>query len=347
VFNNRIAGIVRLFSIEINKLSKNKAVYITIMVLVTLVAALASVPANTYKSLVASQEKSIQEMSEKIDAGFPLTISAWPEGYNPADYPLVDAEGNLIKENAELYKRFLREHLEAQNNGLTSEGGRYSFLNLMSQGARQGAGIVAILSLGVAISLFAGDFNRGAYRLMVSRGARRSNIITAKALAAGAIAVAVSLIATITILVTLRLLYQGFGTPHPAIFSIGDLGNIFWVFFLIALVYMALGGFFAMLLASSGSSMAVGLVWGFISVGFFSVTPCGEGLLSIISPATIGYNAGSLMYNMWPGATLITGASAEQECYRTTSLAISLMLGYAAVFTAAIYAIFNRKELKG
>jgi ABC-type transport system involved in multi-copper enzyme maturation permease subunit len=109
---------------------------------------------------------------------------------------------------------------------------------------------------------------------------------------------------------------------------------------------MALGGLFGIFLASPSSAMAAGLVWGFLSVGFFSVTPGGDGLLSTISPVTIGYNIGSLMHNAWPGAGLISTISAGEESYRTTGLALILLLAYPVIFTGLIYAMFNRKELK-
>ncbi|MDV2989028.1 MAG: ABC transporter permease subunit [Dehalogenimonas sp.] len=347
----------RMIATEYFKLTRNKTVIIILLVMIVFVALFATVPGNEYKVMADSFERLTEFDIAAVDRGSPVILSEWPESYDPEDYPLVDSQGKLIPENAEVYKRFIREHYQAKIDALTAEGGRYEMTSLLSQGARQGAGILAVLSLVMAVNLVAGEFNSGSYRVMVSRGVRRHRIMTAKILVSAALAVVFTVITTVTLLITIRLFYDGFGAIHPATLSLGIVWNVFWVFGLIAVAYMALGGFLGIFLASPGSAVMVGIVIGLVSTSFFSVTPCGQGLFATISPATMGYNFGSIMHYMWPGQEFIGGASGQNvvivggsaqtvECFRGVGPAVALVLAYISLFTALVYGIFQRKELK-
>lgn len=347
----------RMIATEYLKLTRNKTVTIILLVMVVFVALFATVPGDSYKVMVGSFERLAEFDTTAIDRGSPVILSEWPEGYEPEDYPLVDSQGNLIPENAEVYKRFIREHYQAEIDDLTADGGRYEFTSLLSQGARQSAGILAVLSLAMAVSLVAGEFNSGAYRVMVSRGVRRNRIMTAKINIIALLAVVFTIVTMITVLITIRLSYEGFGSIHPASLTMGAIWNILWVFGLVAVAFMALGGFLGILLASPGSAIMVGIVIGLVSTSFFAVTPCGQGFLATISPVTMGYNFGSIMYHMWPeveitrgvsqATEIIVGGSAQTvECFRGVGPAVALVLVYISLFTALVYGIFQRKEMK-
>ncbi|MDD5486338.1 MAG: ABC transporter permease subunit [Dehalococcoidales bacterium] len=348
---------LQLSRIETNNLFRNLAFYFLVVILVLLVAYLASVPANSYQPNVQGRETHLLVTYDLIERGHPVLLGEAPGWFNPDDYPLIDLNGAIISENVEVYKQINREHFQAQVDSFTAENGDYSFPNLINKGIRQVFLFLVIFPLIMAIILFTTDYRNGSYRLMVSRGVKRSTIVTSKFIALIAASVIFTLVAAITLFVSIAVTYNNFNAVNPADFSMLQAGSVIWVFLLISLVYVALGGLMATTLASATPAMLGGLVLAFLSISFFNITPCDQGFLAAVSPVTLGHNIGSILQTIFSPVTggvetspfvetVIVGGQVD-KCFRNLNLAMPLAVVYASVFTFLTYLIFNKKELKG
>jgi len=348
---------LQLSRIEIKKLFRNLTFYFLVVILVLLVAYLSSVPANSYQPRVQGLESQLVVTDDLIERGHPVLLGGAPDWFNPEDYPLIDSSGAVILENAEVYKQINNDNFQSQIDAYTAEEGEYSFSNLINKGIRQVVLFLVIFSLIMAVILFTADYRNGSYRLMVSRGVKRSTIVTSKFMALIVASVIFTLVTAITLFVSIVVTYNNFNAVNPADFSILQAGNIIWVFLLISLVYMAFGSLMAIVLATATPALLGGLMIAFHSVGLFYITPCDQGFLATISPVTLGHNIGSILQAVFdPVAggvgtsqfveTVIVGGQAEQ-CFRNLNLALPLTIVYASVFTFLTYLIFNKKELKG
>lgn len=335
-------AVFRLFRIELRKVFKGKAIYIILLVLLFFAAISTLGLADNYSQEVSNIENHMNDILAEIDAGH-LAIygNALPEDFYFLDYLLVDDNGQIIPENVELYKGFYREYFEAEIAALTGEGGHYSLASMMGNGATQTAMLIPLLAVALSVGLFAGEYRNGAYRLMISRGVKRSNLVSAKMLTLLMLAVALAAAFTATLLLGGLAAVNGMDTGSSAGISLTAVWGIFGIVLLMLIAYMLVGGIVSTILASSGSGMAVGLVLAFVSATFFfMLTPKDEFFLAAISPVTLGYNFNSLMYYIWR-------AGEASDRYRDVLPSIAVVLVYASIYIMAVYSVFTKKDLKG
>jgi len=350
-------SLVQLSRIELKKLFRNPSFYFLAVVLVLLTAYFASVPASSYQSRVQGLESLLLSTYSMIEKGHPVLLGDAPDWFNPEDYPLIDSSGAVISQNAEVYKQINQEHFRAQVDAYTAENGDYSFPNLINKGALQASPFLVIFPLIMAVILFTAGYHNGSYRLMISRGVKRSVIVTAKYMLLAVASAIFALLVAVTLFAVIVVMYQNFNAVNPAAFSMSQAVSAIWMFLLISLVYMALGGLTATVLASATPALLGGFVLVFLSISFFNITPCDQGFLAAVSPFTLGHNIGSMLQEIFiptSGAvdpspfveTVVTGGQAE-KCYRGFNLALTLTILYTSVFIPLTYLIFRKKELKG
>src|SRR5690606_7659221 len=140
----------------------------------------------------------------------------------------------------------------------------------MGESASQVANMIPMLGVALAIGLFAGDY-RGGYRLMISRGVRRSDVMSAKLITAIGLALLLAAVFTVALII------GSLGAENSgglASLKASDVAGIFGVALLMFIAYMLFGGLVGTLITSSGSAMGIGLVLAFISSSFFfNLTP--------------------------------------------------------------------------
>ncbi len=200
--------------------------------------------------------------------------------------------------------------------------------------------LIPLLAVALSVGLFAGEYRNGAYRLMISRGVKRSNLVSAKMLTLLMLAVALAAVFTATLLLGGLAAVNGLDTGSSAGISLAAVWEIFWIVLLMLIAYMLVGGIVSTILASSGSGMAVGLVLAFVSATFFfMLTPKDDFFLAAVSPVTLGYNFNSLMYYVWR-------AGEASDRYRDVLPSLAVVLVYASIYILAVYSVFSKKDLK-
>jgi ABC-type transport system involved in multi-copper enzyme maturation permease subunit len=349
--------VFQLLQLELSKLFRNLAFWLVAVVMILLTSYFVSVPANSYHPRVEATQISLQAILDSIDNGSPVLMGdKYPDWFSPEEYPLVDSSGVVIPENAEIYKQIAYDYFQPQIDALTAEGGEYSFSRLIDKGARQAIVFLVIFSMVMAVILITTGYHTRSYRLMVSRGAKRSDIITAKLITLAVVSVIYSILGTLILFGIVWIMYTNFDAPNPAVVSLLQTINVVWVFALTSLAYMAIASLIATLLASSTPAMLGSLVFAFISLGMFYTTPCDQGLLAGVSSVTLGYNIGSIMHEVFGpissaygsssgGSIVVIGGQAE-KCFRSVNLALPLAILYVSVFISLTYLIFRKKELK-
>ncbi len=344
-------AIFRLFRIELRKVFKGKTVYAIALVLIFLTAVGMQGLTSGYSRQVSNLEDQHSEIISRIESGiWDIYGVALPEDFNFLDHPIIDDNGQIIQENVELYKSFYREYFQGEIDALTAEGGYYSFSQIAASGARQMASLIPILAVIMSVSLFASEFRGGLYRIIISRGVRRSDLISAKMLTSTTLALLFATILTVALLLGALAAYSSLGLDTPPDVSTAAFSGILGLALLMFFAYMMLGGAVGTLLASSSSAMAIGLVLAFLAgTLFFNATPCMEGFFGTISPVTLGYNFSSLMHHLWQPIGGIEGmvSPGQRDCYRDVGIALTLALTYTAAFTGFIYSVFMNKDLKG
>ncbi len=351
-------AILRLFRIELRKVFKGKAIYIILLVLLFFAAIGTFGQSDNYSREVSYIKQDMNQTISNLEQGHlggpvgfigsGIIISPFPSsggGNSPPEFdpsrPLRDEDGNLIPENISYYKELYIDYYEGEIDALTEDGGRYSLATIMGNGATQTAMLIPLLAVALSVGLFAGEYRNGAYRLMISRGVKRSNLVSAKMLTLLMLAVALAAVFTATLLLGGLAAVNGMDTGSSAGISLTAVWGIFWIVLLMLIAYMLVGGIVSTILASSGSGMAVGLVLAFVSATFFfMLTPKDDFFLAAISPATLGYNFNSLMYYVWR-------AGEASDRYRDVLPSIAVVLVYASIYIMAVYSVFTKKDLKG
>ncbi|XUW99903.1 MAG: ABC transporter permease subunit [Dehalogenimonas sp.] len=346
-----LPSIFRLIRLEFKKLFKGKALYIVVVLLIFFAGISTTGWKEDYQNNVRMLHEQISHSESNLEqmAKLPPNIKPpgviMPGGTNSPpqidwiNRPLKDAAGNLIPENMEYYKQLYTAYYENQIVALTQQGGPFSLGTLMGRGASQVGMLIPILAVALAVGLFATDF-RGGYRLTVSRGVRRSSVMTAKLLTGLALAVGLAALFTAAQLLIGLISASGIEGAGLAGVSSSMILSIFAIALLLFVAYIALGGIISMIVGSPSAAMAVGLVIAFISVSFFfNLTPEDHFFLAGLSPVSLGYNFNSLMYYVWRDGDASTR-------YRDVAPSIAFALTYAAIFITAIYGIFSNKQLR-
>lgn len=349
------AAIFRLFRIELRKVFKGKAIYVILLVLLFFAGISTSGQSDNYARDVSFIKQDMNRTISNLEQGGlggpvgpGIIISPFPSsgggnsppGIDPSR-PLRDEDGNLIPENISYYKELFIDYYEAEIAALTEDGGRYSLATMMGNGATQTAMVIPLLAVALSVGLFAGEYRNGAYRLMISRGVKRSNLVSAKMLALLMLALVLAMIFTATLLLGGLAAMNGMDTGLSAGISLTAVWGIFWIVLLMLIAYMLVGGIVGTVLAASGSGMAVGLVIAFVSSAFFfMLTPKDDFFLASLSPVTLGYNFNSLMYYIWR-----VGEASDR--YRDVVPSIAVMLAYASIYIMVVYSVFTKKDLKG
>ncbi|PPD57508.1 ABC transporter permease subunit [Dehalogenimonas etheniformans] len=348
-----LPAIFRLVGLEFKKLFKGKALYIVIFLLIVFAGMSTTGWKDNYQNNVNSLRQMIGNSTQNLEQMAklppnvikpPVVIIGGMGSYEPpqidwVNHPLKDADGNLIPENMAYYKQLYTTYYENQIVALTQEGGQFSLGRLMGQGASQVGMLIPILAVALAVGLFATDF-RGGYRLMVSRGVRRSNVMTAKLLTALTLAVSLAALFTGAQLVFGLVSSSGIEGAGLSGVSSSTILSIFAIALLLFVAYMALGGVISTVVGTPSAAMAIGLVVAFISVSFFfNLTPEDHFFLAGLSPVSLGYNFNSLMYYVWRDGDASTR-------YRDVAPSVAFALTYAAIFVTAIYGIFSNKQLR-
>ncbi len=339
------SAIGQLLRLEFRKVFKSKAIYIVLGVMVVFGGLIAT---NNRSGEFPSEEDMMrQELSRSLsilERGEFAPVAVFfqngstfgpPPGIDPTNKPLKDQDGALIPENVEYYKQYYTDYVEEQIAKLP-ESRMDPLGTVMGQTASQVANMIPMLGVALAVGLFAGDF-RGGYRLMISRGVRRNNLMTAKLLATLGLALLMAAVFTGVMLLGSLGATSGSETTVSASIVL----NVFGVALLMFVAYMLVGGLVGTILASSGSAMGVGLVLAFISSSFFfNLTPKDDFFLAFMSPASLGYNFNSLMY-------YVLRAGEESDRYRGVAPSIAVALTYAGVYAGVIYSVFSKKQLRG
>lgn len=350
--------VFQLLQLKLSKLFRNLAFWLVAVVMILLTSYFVSVPANSYHPRVEATQISLQAILDSIDNGSPVLMGdKYPDWFSPEEYPLVDLGGAVIPENAEIYKQIAHDYFQPQIDALTAEGGEYSFSRLIDKGVRQAIVFLVIFSMVMAVIVITTGYHTGSYRLMVSRGAKRSAIIFTELITLAVVSVIYSVLSTLILFSIVWLMYANFEALSPASISLLQTVNVVWVFLLTSLVYMAIASLIATLLASSTPAMLGSLVFAFISLGLFNTTPCDQGLLAGVSSVTLGYNIGSIMHEVFgplssaygpsSGGSIVVVGGQAQQCFRSLSLALPLVLVYGALSVALTYFNFSYKDLKG
>ncbi len=351
-----LSAVLRLTRLELRKLFKGKALYIVAFILVFFAGVSTTGWDDDYRRTTAmfrdQMNNSITNLEQMaklpinithppvviIGGGFPGTGS--PPQIDFENRPLKDTNGNLIPENLEYYKQLYTDFYEGEIGALTEEGGQFSLGSLMGQGATQVGHLIPILGVALAVGLFAGDF-RGGYRLMVSRGVRRSNLMTAKVMTVIALAMGLTTLFTAALFLSGLASASNIGGAGLAGLSSSTIAHIFGVALLMFAAYMLVGGVVGTVMTSPSAAMGVGLVLAFISSSFFfMLTPEDDFFLAKLSPISLGYNFNSLMYYVWR-------AGEESSRYRDVIPSIAIVAVYAGIYISLIYGVFSKKQLRG
>jgi ABC-type transport system involved in multi-copper enzyme maturation permease subunit len=347
-------AIFRLFRIELRKVFKGKAIYIILLVLLFFAAIGTSGQADNYSREVSYIKQDMKQTISNLEQGgfggpvgpgifigpSPFSSSGnSPPSIDPSRQ-LRDEAGALIPENIAYYIELYTNFYEGEIAALTAEGGRYSLAVIMGNGATQTAMLIPLLAVALSVGLFAGEYRNGAYRLMISRGVKRSNLVSAKMATLLLLALVLAATFTTTLLLGGLAAVNGMNTDTSVDISLATVWGIFWVALLMLIAYMLVGGIVSTILASPGSGMAVGLVLAFISATFFfMLTPKDDFFLAAVSPVTLGYNFNSLMYYVWRA-----GEAADR--YRDVMPSIAVVLVFASFYIMAVYSVFTRRDLK-
>ncbi|AKG53375.1 hypothetical protein DGWBC_0699 [Dehalogenimonas sp. WBC-2] len=341
-----LAAIKQLAGLELRKVFKGKAFYI-VTALIVIFVGLAAI--NTSGIQYQSQEDMMRQQLDQslleLDRGqFGSVLTVFenggsfgpPPGIDPIGKPLRDETGTLIPENIEFYRQMYTNYVEEQIASLPPENS-ISDWSAIGNTANQVASMVPMMAAVLGVGIFASDF-KGGYRLMISRGVRRSNLMAAKLFTSLGVALLLTLV--FTAVLTFGILFSGNADGVSGITASSLLG-IFWVGLLMFTAYMLVGGAIGVILASPSSAMGAALAFAFISASFFfNLTPKDDFFLAAFSPVSLGYNFNSLMYYVWR-------AGEETDRYRSVILSVVIAVTYIGIYVSAIYYVFNKKQLKG
>ena len=342
-----LAAIRQLTWLEFRKFFKGKAFYI-VTALIIIFVGLAAINSSSflYQSQADMMQQQLGQSLDELDRGqFGSVMTVIengmsfgpPPGIEPIERPLRDQAGALIPENIEFYKQLYTEYVEAQILALPPEN-NIANPSIIGNTANQVANMIPLLAVALGVGLFASDF-RGGYRLMISRGVRRRNAMTAKLVAA--FGVAILLTAVFTTVLTLGFMLSGNYTIDSAGITLSNIIGIAGVALLMFTTYILVGGAVGIVMASPSSAMGIGFALAFISSSFFfNLTPKDGFFLAAFSPVSLGYNFNSLMYYVWR-------AGEESDRYRGVIPSLAVTVTYIGIYITAIYAVFNKKQLKG
>lgn len=347
-----IAGIFRLTRLELRKLRKGTSFYIISTVIILFSLLISTNMDTQYSNEIRRINEQKSNLITQIEAGQLVIHGNAAEG-NPDywDYTEVDETGRLLPENidywVELYSNYFADEIE----GLTAEGGPFSYSSMVRNSASGIAILIPILAVAAAVSLFASEYRNSTYRLIISRGVIRSHLISAKVLTVLGQTVFFALLLTVAVGLSGYISYNSLGADTPPVIEPGFLASVFAIAAFMFAAYMMGGALLGTILASPTTAMTIGLIIAFIGgYTFLMATPCQDGILGMLSPLSLGYNFNSLIQEYWSlsAATgpLAPGGGGPQDCYRDAVPAILTALGYTAFYTIATYTIFSRKELK-
>lgn len=328
----------RLTALEFKKLFKGKTLYIVLAVM-ALFAVISTIgQANNYSTEKIRLNNQMSSTLNSLEHGM-LNTAYLPPGFNTRERPLHE-NFVIIPENLKFYQELFTDYFQSEIDSLTAEGGRYSLGGIMGHGASQAGMILPLLGMVLAVGMFAGE-HRGGYRIMIGRGVRRSQLMTAKLVTTLGTAVGLAGVFTFALLLSGLAADGGIGGPGLSGLSSTSFYGIFGVALLMLAAYMLVGGVVGVVAGSAFSAMAVGMVLAFISVAFFfASTPEDDFFLAAFTPVSLGYNFNSLMYYVWRGGE-------EISRYREVVPSLAFVTTYAIVYIGFIYGVFVNKELKG
>lgn len=331
----------RLTKLELKKIFKGKPIYLLLLGLVLITIVMNTGSNKSYQQEVRIIREPMSERIVRIESGVLVVFEeAFPENFNWREYPLVDEESNPIPENVELYKGFFEDYSDKQIEALTSAGGMFSFSNIIKPGLI--VTWIPVFSIVIAVIVFAFEYGSGQYRLIMSRGIRRRDLMWAKASSLVVITFLFSTLLIMTLLITSLIDYNNFGVMKPPDISLVALWDIYWVFLFMFFAYMMVGGVIATVVASPVSAMMTGLVIAVFFPQIFipGLTPCDDFVMSAVSPLSLGYNFNSLIHLVWYSVE-------DASCYRSISGSIVGTVAYIVISFTLIQYVFGSKDLKG
>ncbi|MDV2988923.1 MAG: ABC transporter permease subunit [Dehalogenimonas sp.] len=331
---------LRLWLLELKKIFKGKSFYLVTLLLLLFTVITMAGPGDYYEHQVIATTDRMNEAIAALGADYDLVYSeALPAGFDRSRYPLRDESGNKIPGNVEVYQQMYQEYYQGQIDALTADGAEFSFSSLMSPGKI--VPIMPVFAVILGVIVLAMEYNGGVYRLIIGRGVKRGDLMWAKFLALASLALLLATVLVITSFIIGLANYNSLAAAQPPVIDPGAVFEIYWVLFLLLFAYMVFGGVLGTLLASPVPALVAGVVIAFMLSQFFvyGLTPCGDDMLSAISPLTLGYNFNSLTHLLWD-------SSDKVECYRSVPWAVGMALAYITVMIMFVQANFGHKELK-
>lgn len=331
---------LRLLRLELRKIFKGKSFYLVTLSLLLFTITTMTGPGDYYEHQVTAITNRMNQAITALTADFgPIYDEALPVGFDRNQYPINDESGNKIPENVEVYQKIYQEYYQGQIDALAAEGGEFSFSNLMAPDRI--IPLIPVFAVILGISVFALEYNNGIYRQIIGRGVKRGDLMRGKFLTLASLALLLTTVLLIISFIIGLVNYNSLGAVQPPVIHLEAVFNIYWVLFLLLFAYMVFGGALGTLLASPVPALVAGVVIAFMLSQFFvyGLTPCGDDMLSAISPLTLGYNFNSLTHLLWE-------SSHKVECYRSVPWAVGMVLAYIAVMVTFVQVNFGQKELK-